>query len=489
LWLKGNYPYFHKGEVIMATIEKIIEDLEADIERSRAEVERILDLATAQHRSNLTEAEDSRAEFLMDKAEKAKASLKRAQAVKDEQDEQEKRLLETHKVPSARSVAKYDEVIRVGDTTEPHVYSRDKDPEGKGQAFLMDVAAAYRGSPEANERLARHMKEHRVDNPRFEQRAAGDFTSTNATPAIVVPGYLLSAYAHKPAVARPFADSINHRDLPPTGLTVEIGRETTAITAAIQSAELTAVTGTNVAVTKGSLPVETATAWTNLSRQSIDRGVMTEDIVMSSMLDAMHGALETEIITKATTGLWEGSTQLAYTDASPTPALMHPYLLQAASKVSAALLNRGRPNSVLMAPRRWFWYQSVVDSKWPVVGQQGVDAQAIAMSTNAGYDKGNQGRLPSGLDIFLSAAVPLVGTAAGAQTAGDEDAVFTRRPVVRCSSAPSRRTRLVSAFFWSCIPTSLSTSCATARRPFSVCRVLAPRRRLASKSIPRQRGD
>jgi len=145
---------------------------------------------------------------------------------------------------------------------------------------------------------------------------------------------------------------------------------------------------------------------------------------MSSMLDAMHGALETQLITQTTTGLWLGSTQLAYTSGSPTPAEMHPYILKAASVVSQALLNRGRPNSVLMAPRRWFWYQSVVDAKWPVVGQQGVDAQLIGTSTNAGYDNGVQGRLPSGLDIYLSAAVPLVGTAAGALTGGDEDAVF-----------------------------------------------------------------
>jgi hypothetical protein len=399
-------------------IEYVIDNLRADIEARKAEITLIIERGEAQGRSEMTASEQKRSDQLFRELGALKVKLGIAERAKAEEDASDAAMAIT--LPRAED--KREARMHIGN--EPRTYSRATDPQCEGRAFMADVAAAFRGSPQANERLSRHMREVEIDNPRYQERAAGDFTSANASTAIMVPGYLLSAYAAKPAVARPFADSIQHLDLPPTGLTIEIGRETTAISAGIQSAELTAVAGSNVAVTKAAIPVETASAWTNLSRQSIDRGEQTEQIVMSSLLDAMHGALETEIITKATTGLWLASTQLAYTSGSPTPAEMHPYILKAASVVSQALLNRGRPNSVLMAPRRWYWYQSVVDAKWPVVGQQGVDAQLIGTSTNAGYDKGVQGRLPSGLDVYLSAAVPLVGTAAGALTGGDEDAVF-----------------------------------------------------------------
>jgi hypothetical protein len=418
----------------MATIYQLIAKTEGAIrenkereESIRSEIDGMITRAERAGRTEMSDSEQVKSEALLREVEQLKSARKRMNAqlaemrrVAAEEDESDR--LTRISGPSLERKPRYDEVMRIG--SEPRTYSRESDPRCEGKAFLADVAAAFRGSPEANERLARHQREERVNNPRYQERAAGDFNSTNASTAIMVPGYLLDEYAHKPAVARPFADSINHVNLPPTGMTIEIGRESTAISAGIQSGELAAVTGSNVAVTKASIAVQTASAWTNMSRQTIDRGEMTEQIVMSSMLDAMNGALEAQLIQQTTLGLWECSTQLAYTDASPTPANMHPYILQAASKVSQALLNRGKPNSVLMAPRRWFWYQSVVDAKWPVVGQQGVDAQLIGTSTNAGYDNGVQGRLPSGLDVYLSAAVPLLGAAAGGQTTGDEDAVF-----------------------------------------------------------------
>jgi hypothetical protein len=415
-------------------ITKVVTDLKTQIELRKADAEIIIERGEREGRTVMTSAEKAEIKAITSDIASLREKLAIAQRTQAEDAEADR--LSGITTRNA-DLPKYEARMHV--VSEPKTYARANDPKAEGKQFLADVAASFRGSPQATERLSRHMREMEVDNPRYQERAAGDFNSTNASTAIMVPGYLIEEYAHKPAVARPFADSMAHIDLPPTGLTIEIGRETTAIAAAVQGAELSAVAGTNVAVTKASIAVQTAAAWTNMSRQSIDRGEQTEQIVMASMLDAMNGALEAQVITQATTGLWLGSTQLAYTSGAPTPAEMHPYILKAASVVSQALLNRGKPNSVLMHPRRWFWYQSVVDSKWPVVGQQGVDAQLIGTSTNAGYDNGVQGRLPSGLDVYLSAAVPVLGTAAGALTGGDEDAVFVYdRNALHLYESPNR---------------------------------------------------
>ena len=94
---------------------------------------------------------------------------------------------------------------------------------------------------------------------------------------------------------------------------------------------------------------------------------------------------------------------------------MYPYILQGASKVSQSLLNRGKPTHCLMHPRRWFWMQSLVDSKWPVISAPGVATQAFGNATGAGYDQGVAGRLPCGLDVVLDANVQTAALAGGQQ--------------------------------------------------------------------------
>ena len=195
-------------------INQIVAEKTRDVEKyariereARAEVEIILAVAKNEGRSNLTQAEDIRCETFLaqiksakENRENAAAALARAKVIQAEENASESRLDVTRSTASngtvARSAAKYDEVMRVG--SEPRVYSRADDPEGKGTAFLTDVIGAFRGNPQSNERLSRHAREYEVDNKGRQSRAAGDVT-TGSLPNLVVPSYLVSAYAAKPS--------------------------------------------------------------------------------------------------------------------------------------------------------------------------------------------------------------------------------------------------------------------------------------------------
>ena len=416
-----------KIETLIAQYERDAENARSRENLARQQLEEILAAAKAAGRSHLLKSEDDQCEDLFAKAEKAKADLRTAetalaQAKAIQADDAEYVRQSQISIPAqTRSTSRaYDQVARIG--SEPRTYSRDSDPEGKGTAFLTDVVAAYRGSPQANERLSRHAREYEVDNKGRKTRAAGD-VNTGALPNLIVPQYLVSEYAAKPSNARPFADICRHVDLPQEGLKVEIAKGNTTSTAALQTSELVAAGGGNFDVDPLELSVQTAEAWQLVSRQAIDRGRVTEAVVMADMLDQVAALVDSTLITQTTTGLYDSGTRITYDSASPTVAELYPIVLQGASKVSQALLNRGKPTHVVMHPRRWYWLQSLMGSTWPMVTQPGVATQAFGTNYGNGYADGLAGRLPCGLDVVIDNNVQTAALA-GAQTGGTQDVVY-----------------------------------------------------------------
>src|SRR6266702_3496874 len=88
-----------KIETVIADAEREVNSLKRSIRRDRDDVEEIIDFAKRQGRQNLTEPEDRQAEEIFsriqrnrDALDRVEAKLGRAQAVKTETDEQEKRL-------------------------------------------------------------------------------------------------------------------------------------------------------------------------------------------------------------------------------------------------------------------------------------------------------------------------------------------------------------------------------------------------------------
>lgn len=307
-------------------------------------------------------------------------------------------------------------IVRVGQ--EPRTYAPDKDRDGS--TFLRDVGLAFlQPGGESAQRLQRHMAEERVERGEQLDRAAG----TGAFAGLVVPQYLTDLYAPAAKAARPFADAINHHDLPDSGMTVNISRITTATTTAVQT-ENAAVSETNIDDTLLSPAVQTIAGQQTLSRQAIERGTGVEGVMLDDLFRSYATTLDSTLITQATNGLSAVATSVAYTDATPTVAELYPKVLEALSGVEGALLDQDPGDNIaVMHSRRWYWMQSSVGTSWPVVQQPGISPQLGFANLAESYGSGVRGVLPNGTPVIVDNNIS---TAAGAGTE-DEIYVLSRR--------------------------------------------------------------
>jgi hypothetical protein len=421
----------------MATIEDLIISLEAerdqeqrDRERSLAEVKGILARARGEGRSDVTPEEDEDVERAERRAEDCKTRLKGVEHRLDIAKRTKLRELENDEALRERSAETpptvrvdrgttrkpaYDQVARIGQ--EERTYHRGN--TGKGGPFLLDVAAQYFNRDiEAEQRLARHMQEERVERGQYLARAAG----TGAFAGLTVPQYLTEMYAPATANLQPFADVCNKHDLPESGMTVNISRITTPASVTLQASENASVSETNIDDTLLSIAVQTAAGQQTLSRQAIERGTGVEGIVMDDLFRRYATTKDSTLINQATTGLSAVGTSVPYADASPTSAELWPKLLGAASGVEQALIGMGNADIAVMHSRRWYWFQSQLTNSWPLVSQPGLGGTgndgAMAVNNGAAYGRGSRGVLPSGLVVITDNNVPTT------KGGGTEDEIY-----------------------------------------------------------------
>lgn len=311
--------------------------------------------------------------------------------------------------------------VRVG--AEERTYRPDTDARGVG--FALDVVNAFRGDLQASERLQRHMREEQVERgvDSFERSAAGSQSSravgTGAFTGIAVPTYLVDLFAALPRADRPLADAMTRHDLPETGLTAYIGKLTTGTSAAEQTSENSAVSETNADDTLLTVSILTSAGSQTVSRQASDRGVGVEDTIINDLISAQRANLDSLIINRASTGLTNVATSIAYTDATPTAAELYPKLLAGPAAVEAAMLNSHPGDTIaVMHSRRWYWLQSQLTSTWPLFGQMGLASDQGGVANAARYGAGFRGILPSGVAVVVDNNIS---TALGA---GTEDEIY-----------------------------------------------------------------
>jgi hypothetical protein len=250
------------------------------------------------------------------------------------------------------------------------------------------------------------MDEERAERPGYQERAAGDLTSSGAG-GIVVPQYLVDMTALAVAARRPLADNMTRHPLPPEGLSFVVPTITTATSAAIQSTQLTAVSATSMVETDLTVSVQTAAGQQNVSRQAADRSRIDEFVVLD-LMNRYATALDSQVINQATVGLSAvAATSLGtYTDATPTGAELYPKLLAAQSGVEATLL--GVPaDLVVMHSRRWAWLSKEMTTSWPLINSAGVPPQSGGVNTNTAYGPGFRGVLPCGLRVVVDNNIPV----------------------------------------------------------------------------------
>jgi HK97 family phage major capsid protein len=407
------------------TLDQLITQLRERMAARTAEYNaRAAELATLRGQDALDDTQQARVAELRTANVAAGAELDQMQSQLDEYLAEQQRDAAVDRLarqvgPGAGQPSSYDRVARVG--AEERTYRRDQDPNG--QRFARDVALQLIGDFGARERLARHQQEELVERgPDYGQdiRAVG----TGAFTGLVVPQYLTDMFAPMATAGRPFADAINHHDLPESGMVVNIGRGTTGTGAGLQAAEGNPLTEANYDDTLLAIPVQTAGGQQTVSRQAVERGAGVEDTIMQDLIRRQASVLDSTLLNQATTGLSAVATVTAYTDATPTVAENYPKLIEAMSKLEAALMDAATgENLAVMHSRRWYWMQNALTSTWPMISQPGIVTQTLGANYQERYGNGVRGLLPNGTPVIVDNNVV---TNLGAGTNEDEEYLVDR---------------------------------------------------------------
>ena len=364
----------------MSMSEKLIEKRSALL----ADAQSIVDAAEAEAR-DLTAEEDGAIGVSLRSAAELDATIKQHQ----ELELRNKEAAELRKAVGGAVVKK-----------EARTYSPNSTT-----SFLSDAFAAnFGGDFSAQERLARHMNEERV-----ERR---DVTSANFA-GLVVPQFLTDLAAPFARAGRPVADAARKHPLPAQGLTISISKVTTGSSAAAQT-EGASVSETNMDDTKLDISVTTVAGQQTVSRQALERGTGVDMIVMNDLISAYHTRVDALLVAEL---LASAGQTVTYTDDTPTVAELYPKLMDAIQKVQTTFF--AGPNVIIMHPRRLAFIMASLDTtNRPLVTPAPRNFNAVA-SGNGAAQYGNSGYEIAGLPIITDANVSV---AQGAGT--NQDTIY-----------------------------------------------------------------
>lgn len=239
------------------------------------------------------------------------------------------------------------------------VYTADGARTGE-RSFLTDLfRSQVLRDPQASARLA----DHGATQPERQTRDIGTANVAGFTP----PTYLSELFAEYARAGRPVANLATPMPLPAVGMTVVVPRITTPTAVGVQTAENAAVTESDPDDTLLQLPVNTIAGFVDISRQSIERGELVEQVVLSDLAAAYNAALDAQVLNGTGANgqhlgvrLTSGVNAVTYTDASPTLPELYPMLAKA-----AGLIVSGRfagPSHFVMHPTTWAWVVSRLDT-------------------------------------------------------------------------------------------------------------------------------
>ena len=274
-------------------------------------------------------------------------------------------------------------------------------------SFIRDAySAQFNNDYSAQERLARHMQEERI-----ERR---DVTSA-AFAGLMVPQFLTDLAAPFARAGRVTADLARKHQLPPEGLTLSISKVTTGSATALQT-EGSAVQETNMDDTKLDLTVATYAGQQNVSRQALERGTNIDSLVMADLVSSYHTVLNTAVVAELFSS---AGVAVTYTDASPTVAELYPKLVDAIQQVQTNFF--AGPNVIIMHPRRLGMILAAVDGQSrplavPTPSSSGQPAYAYG---SGAPQYGNSGYSILGLPVYTDATI-----ATNKGTGTDQDTIY-----------------------------------------------------------------
>jgi HK97 family phage major capsid protein len=297
-----------------------------------------------------------------------------------------------------------------GTHQEERTYRPDLQNE---RSFFQD--AYLRGeNREAAERLERHMREVQL-----ERRDIG----SSALNGLVPPLYLLDQAAALARAMRPLADIMPKYPLPAQGMTMYATRVVTGSATAVQTSENTAPSEVDLTTTDISFGVVSIIGVQDVSRQALERGAVTDSLVMADLVADYATKLDTQLISgTGSNGQIKGLLTISATTVSftgTTVASFYSKFLGAASGVAGA---RFAPATIaIMHPRRWHWLLAAADTTGRpiVVPNPGVGFNVVG---TGGTESGGIAGTLAGIPVLLDANVSITSGASS-----NEDRVILTR--------------------------------------------------------------
>ena len=282
--------------------------------------------------------------------------------------------------------------------------------ESRGVSFLRDVASAQLGNDfAASQRLSAHMNEEKIERSAYLGGIEMRDVATSAFAGLVVPQYLVDLAAPAIKNKRPFLDVCNKHTLPAMGMTLNLSRITTQTTVTVQATENAGASETDIDDTLLTVNVRTYSGQQDMSRQAVERGTGTEDIMIADLIGSYHASLDSGCLNDdGTSGTHlgvrnvSGNSAVTYTDADPTAAELHPKLAGLIADMSSGT-DEGLTHFVFH-PRRWWWLASQLGTSFPLLTVGGAGIQQAGTLGGTGYEASGRGYLGAG--IVLDRNIP-----------------------------------------------------------------------------------
>jgi HK97 family phage major capsid protein len=290
---------------------------------------------------------------------------------------------------------------------EPDIY------EAGGRSFLTDLYfAQLKQSTEASERINKHQ------HYEIEKRAV----TSSTLGGIIPPAYLVDMYAKASRNGRVFADQCNNQTLPDVGMSVVVPRLTAGTTAAAQTTQNTAVVTQDPTEVDLSVPVNTVSGYSPVSRQAIERAAYSDQILFEDLIARYWAVLDSYCIngsgaSNQPVGLLGTSSISASTASTATVAGVWPKIADVIQQINTAVGGLGyTATKIFMHPRRWGFFEAALDSSnRPLIVASGPVFNAIGTDSNRQPDYGLVGNM-HGLPVYTDANIP---TTLGATTNAD----------------------------------------------------------------------
>lgn len=292
----------------------------------------------------------------------------------------------------------------------------------EGTSIIRDAFLAKESplsNPDAVERIQRHMREAAIETRDI---------ASGALNGLIPPQYILDQAAILARSGRPFADLVPTYALPATGMTVFATRVTTGTGVNVQT-ENNQVQETDIVTTDLPVPVITIAGQQDISRQAVERGLITDQLVFNDLFAAYAERLDLQLIQgTGSAAQHRGVLSVSGIGLQTYGAgAVSTFMSKLAGNMNDVASNRLRPATVVvMHPRRWHWLLSQADTQGrPLVtpatsltSLPGMNLWADGMTGATGF----VGTIGGGLPVIVDPNVP---TNLGTST--NEDRVIVTR--------------------------------------------------------------